>query len=788
MKRWTIRGVLLGSWLAGCTPVPGGVSNETDDPEPDSSTTDDDEGSGSGTTAAGSDGVDEDSGSEGSTGEPPPDPGDPFDPPPPIEPLPDDRLQALQDAIDGWLADPAVSFAEHGVLIVDPAADQVLYERNPDELRTPASNTKLFSTAVAMGVLGDDHPVDVEVFADSAIDAGGVVNGDLHLVGHHDFSWSGDVMPGSPRLSLDLLAEALYDQGLRQVTAGVTARGEFLYDGYSLGTYGATTHRNLAVTRFREALTAAGITVGPGTNTSSSFDPPPGAVMLERWAAPPLSVTAVPINVRSHNEFADILLRHVGWMLGGTSDYATGAAELATWLTAMGLDGGAVQFFDGSGLSHDNEVSPRHVIELLQAMTTVPEGLAWRRTFSIAGVRGTLGGRMQGADTFGRVHGKTGTLTGTIATSGLIYNRWDRREYHFAILMNGTGDAASTRSIHDGVIGEVAADIRGEPSPPAAPVLQAVRHDPGTTVARITWEAVPGAEGYLVWLSPDGLVWERAQARYVTTTEHRAGELPFSEPALFVRVSAVGPSGESEPSDVYATWVGDLPARVLVVDGNDRWQAEPMPENPAAHGHDFAAVHARALAELQLDAEAGAGFDTAANEAITDGLVALDDYDLVIWTLGEESTIDETFSLAEQGLVTDYLDADGALLVSGAELGWDLANLGDATDQAFYAQVLHAEYLSDDAETYVVRGQGPLDDGSLWRFFTPGTMDVDFADRLAPTAGAEQVAEYVRGGGGGAAVYYAGPGAVLHLGFPFESIDRAATRTSLMQHALELLL
>lgn len=758
---------------------------DTDDTEGDSTATGDPDEE---TSAASSDGVDEDSGSDGSTGEPLPDPGDPFDPPPPVEPLPDDRRLVLQAAIDGWLADPAVSFADQGVLIVDPAADQVLYERNPDALRTPASNTKLFSTAVAMGVLGDEHSVAVEVLADAAIDGSGVVTGELHLVGHHDFSFSSDVIPGSPRLSLELLAAALYDAGLRQVTAGVTARGEFLYDGYSLGTYGAGTHRELAVARFREALGVAGITVGPGSSTSASFEPPAGAVMLARWAAPPLSVSAVPINVYSHNEFADILLRHVGWVLGGTSDYATGAAELALWLTAMGLDGSTVLFFDGSGLSHDNEVSPRHVIELLQAMTTVPEGVAWRRTFSIAGVRGTLGGRMLGADTYGRVHGKTGTLTGTIATSGVIYNRWDRREYQFAILMNGTGDAAATRSIHDAVVGEVAADIRGEPQPPAPPVLRAVRHDPGTTVAVVEWAPVDGAEGYLVWPSADGLVWERALARYVTTTQHRAGSLPFAEPPLFVRVSAVGPTGESEPSNVYATWVADQPARVLVVDGNDRWQAEPMLENPAGHGHDFAAVHARALVEVLREAGVGPGFDTAANEAITDGTVMLDDYDLVVWVLGEESVADETFSVAEQGLVTDYLAAEGALMVSGAEIGWDLASQGDATDQAFYAQVLHAEHLGDDANTYVVRGQGPLAGDGLWRFFTPGTMDVEYADRLAPTAGAEQVAEYVRGDGGGAAVYHAGPGAVLHLGFPFESIDSAAGRTMLMEQALALLL
>lgn len=778
MNATVIRWALLGSGLGACTPAPTDTADSTDD-APASTT--DDEPTGTTAATAGS-GVDGESGTDDDTGELPPDPGDPFEPPPPTLPLPDDRLAELRAAIDDWLADPSVSFAEHGVLIVDPAADQVLYERNPDVPRTPASNTKLFTTATALGVLGEDHPVGAEVWGDSPIDGAGTVTGDLHLVGHHDFTWSSEFPPGGdPRLSLDLIALALYDAGLRSVTGGIVARGEFLYDGDSLGTYDAGAHRDLAAARFRDALAAVGIAVGPGSDSSSSFDPPPGAAMLERWDAAPLAVSAVPINVYSHNEFADILLHHVGWELGGQSDYATGAAEIAAWLDALGLPGDEVTFFDGSGLSHDNLVSPRHVVGLLRAMTTVPESDAWRRTFSIAGVRGTLGGRMLGADTLGRVHGKTGTLTGTIATSGVIYNRWDRREYLFSILMNGTGDAAATRAVHDEVIGEVAADIRGEPTPPAAPVLFAVRHDPGTTVARIEWTPVDGAEGYVVWPSQDGLVWDRADARYVTTAQHRAGSLPFTEPPLFVRVTAVGPTGEGDASDVYATWVGDASARVLLVDGNDRWQAEPMPENPLARGHDFAAVHARAL----LDA--GVGFDTAANEAVTAGLVALDDYALVVWVLGEEGSEHETFDAAEQSFVADYLAAGGALMVSGSEIGWDLVELGDAADQAFYAEVLHAEYLGDAAGTYVVRGQGSLDGVGLLRFFTPGTMDVEFADHLAPTADGERVVDYVRGTADGAAVLFAGPGAVLHLGFPFESIDSAPARAAVMERAVELL-
>lgn len=768
-------------WLVACQPAPdgrdgsaSGTDDATDTADPTDAATPED-------TTAGDDTDPDDSGGSEDTGEPDPDPGDPYDPPPPVEPLPEDRLTALREAIDDRLADQAVYFVDQGVLIVDPAADQVLYERNPEVPRTPASNTKLFSTAVAMEVLGEDHRPRAEAWSDSAIDGAGVVTGDLHLLGHHDFSWSVQIYP-DPRTPLDLLAESLYDQGLRQVQGGVEARGEFLYDGYQFGTYDAAAYRSQAASRFRDALVAAGITVGGGTSTSASFDPPPGAMLLDQWDGVPLSVANVPLNVLSHNEFADILLRHVGWELGGTSDYATGSAELVTWYTGLGLNAAGMVFNDGSGLSHDNAVSPRQVIDLLDTMDTRPEGEAWRRTFSIAGVRGTLGGRMGGPDTLGRVHGKTGTLTGVIATSGLVYNRYDRRAYLFSILMNGTGDAAATRAVHDAVIGEVAADIRGEAPPPAAPVLRAVRHDAGTRVASIEWEPVDGAEGYLVWLSPDGLVWEREHARYVTETRHRAGSLPFTSPELFVRVGAVGPTGEGDLSDTYGTLVEDRPVRALIVDGNDRWQAQPQPENSLGRGHDFAAVHGRAMPSDDL------GWDVAANEAVVDGLVALESYDLVVWALGEESTDDETFSVAEQGLVTDYLDADGALFVSGAEIGWDLVDQGDATDQAFFVDVLGAEYQGDEAATHIARGQGSWAELGQWGFYTPGAQEIGFADRLAPGPGGELLAGYVRGLGGGAAVLRGAPGAVLLVGFPLESVDNDTDRAAMMKQAMALLL
>ena len=49
------------------------------------------------------------------------------------------------------------------------------------------------------------------------------------------------------------------------------------------------------------------------------------------------------------------------------------------------------------------------------------------------------------------------------------------------------------------------------------------------------------------------------------------------------------------------------------------------------------------------------GFDAAQNEAIVAGTIDLDDYDTVIWILGEESTDDSTFDATEQTLVEQFI-------------------------------------------------------------------------------------------------------------------------------------
>jgi D-alanyl-D-alanine carboxypeptidase len=684
---------------------------------------------------------------------------DPYDPPPTLPPLSDEAVAGIAAEIDGILAPFGAQM--HSVLVVGLDTGQSIYERDADQLLKPASNTKLFASAASMAALGDAHRHESVVYA-TASASGGVINGDLVIVGDHDFTWSTYFYPQA-RLPLDWIAARLAQQGITEVTGAVRASGEFLFDGYNFGTYSSSAHRATVAIQFDNALNAAGISTG-ATSTSPDFTPPAGSVELARWASLPSSVGQSPLNRISHNEFADILSRHVGWAQAQDSTYAGGEAEvLALLAEEPALDLNGVTFNNGSGLSHDNRVSARHVVGLFELMENKPEGLAWRRTFAVAGVHGTIAGRMGGANTLGRFRGKTGTLNGVIALGGILQHRYDGQRYALSMLMNNVTSNSAARAAHDAMVGTVAEDLRDLGARPDAPTLASVRNSDDGKSVTATWSDVAGADGYLVWRSRDGKLWPRQEARLVHTTTHKT--LAFDDsPTLYIRVSTIGAAGESVSSDTYAASSSATP--ILLVDGNDIWQAQPAPENPVAKPHDFMARYAESLSR---------GFDSCDNDAVLDGQCPLEDYTAVIWTLGEESSDHETFSDAEQSIVQQYIALGSAFITSGAELGWDLGNAnGSPTDTLFLNETLGVSYEGDDAGTFMLdRG-----DAQPLSFLTPGRMVVDYADFFT---GDDVLGQYF-GAASSAIVGHADR--VVVAGFPIESIDNADDRRVLLEELL----
>jgi hypothetical protein len=245
------------------------------------------------------------------------------------------------------------------------------------------------------------------------------------------------------------------------------------------------------------------------------------------------------------------------------------------------------------------------------------------------------------------------------------------------------------------------------------------------------------------------------------------------------RVAAVDDLGnECEPSNVYAAHDGDARTRVLVVDGFVRTSGSwKRPD------HDFAALVGRAVG--------GRAYDACRASAVTDGSVSLGDYASVVWLAGDQSTTDCSLTRAEQSSLASWLASGGALLLSGSELGWDLAHASALPDgRTFFAHVLHAGFVADASPSRSVTGHAAPFASSLIPF--GGAMSpyrVPTPDVLAAAPGATVALRYADGGG--AAIAYEGTvgggtarSGVLTVGFPIEATDSAGARAAVLSRAL----
>uniref|UniRef100_Q02AA2 D-Ala-D-Ala carboxypeptidase. Serine peptidase. MEROPS family S13 n=1 Tax=Solibacter usitatus (strain Ellin6076) TaxID=234267 RepID=Q02AA2_SOLUE len=148
--------------------------------------------------------------------------------------------EAIQKLID---SSPAARTAFWGIQIVDLASGKTLYELNPDHYFVPASNAKLFSTALALTRLGPDYTFQTRVFADAPPDSQGRISGDLRLIGGGDPNLSARAIPyrmgpptGNPLAAIEDLADQLAARGIRIVSGDIVGDDTwYVWQPYAVG-------------------------------------------------------------------------------------------------------------------------------------------------------------------------------------------------------------------------------------------------------------------------------------------------------------------------------------------------------------------------------------------------------------------------------------------------------------------------------------------------------------------------------------------------------------------------
>ncbi|MDB4951361.1 MAG: D-alanyl-D-alanine carboxypeptidase/D-alanyl-D-alanine-endopeptidase [Gemmatimonadetes bacterium] len=173
----------------------------------------------------------------------------------------------------------------------------------------------------------------------------------------------------------------------------------------------------------RETLQDAGIRVDGRASVTDLAALRDTAAMIPVFthASPPLGEVLAGFLKPSQNQIGEMLLRTLGNERRGLGSAGNGAAVVDSVLRTWGLPSGRLlSQADGSGLSRYDLVAPELLVGILAHMTRSPNWQTWYADLPIAGVDGTLAGRMKGTPLAGNVHGKTGTLSGVRSLSGYL--------------------------------------------------------------------------------------------------------------------------------------------------------------------------------------------------------------------------------------------------------------------------------------------------------------------------------------------------------------------------------
>jgi D-alanyl-D-alanine carboxypeptidase/D-alanyl-D-alanine-endopeptidase (penicillin-binding protein 4) len=131
--------------------------------------------------------------------------------------------------VEALLGTAPTNKGEWGLLIVDAESGETLYEQNADKYFVPASNMKLFTTALALAKLGPEYRFHTTLETRGTISSEGVLSGDLTLVGRGDPNLSNRKFPyelkeefdGLPEKALVELADAVVAKGVKEISGDV---------------------------------------------------------------------------------------------------------------------------------------------------------------------------------------------------------------------------------------------------------------------------------------------------------------------------------------------------------------------------------------------------------------------------------------------------------------------------------------------------------------------------------------------------------------------------------------
>jgi len=388
---------------------------------------------------------------------------------------PEKIIKEIDDLISGIPAGTKMA-----ILIYNPLMQDTLVCINHTESMIPASNTKLFTTATALELMGGNHLLSTKIFADDDELRDGTIEGNIYIKGFGNPTFSSE--------DLEELVNQLYQSGLRKITGNVVGDDTYFDDVYSRDDWISEERANvklppisaLVIDRNRTIVTKK--RKGKYRNYFVNVKNPPlfaAEILREKLISFGVEVVGKPIsgqtdknakplvdssielrellqmiNKHSDNFYAECLFKTLGSAYSGqqgNSFFSTQA--ILNYIEDNNIYSTGTKIVDGSGISRFDQVTAGALVGLLEKVYfNIKQFDDFFNSLSIAGIDGTLHKRMIGTPAENNFRGKTGTLNGISSLAGYVTTA-DGDDIIVCMMFEfSTGGASKYKNIQDRII------------------------------------------------------------------------------------------------------------------------------------------------------------------------------------------------------------------------------------------------------------------------------------------------------------------------------------------------
>ena len=335
-----------------------------------------------------------------------------------------------------------------GVFIYNPLMQDTIFANNESLPMIPASVTKLFTTSTSLAVMGGDHKLSTKLYSDDIDFKDGELDGNLYIKG-----FGNSVFTDS---DLEYLVTELVKKGIKIISGSVIGDDSYFDDIYTREDWidgeranvklppisalvvdrNRTTIRKKIRKRYRyitentndppvfaanklsEKLKSAGIEIKGKTTKGIT----PAKVYLLAEKSVQLKDLISLINKHSDNFLAECLFKTLGAEASGVQGNSFFSQQaILKFIKDNNIYSTGTEIVDGSGISRFDQATPLAINGVLEKMYfDLVHFDDFFNSLSIAGVDGTLRGRMMGSGAENNFRGKTGSLNGVSGLAGYL--------------------------------------------------------------------------------------------------------------------------------------------------------------------------------------------------------------------------------------------------------------------------------------------------------------------------------------------------------------------------------